>query len=170
MPFFCCYGRSTSLSFCELLKDSNRFFTHFIRVVNIGLKGCGYIAMPQSCLNILHIRPTFNQHGCVGVSQGMIIKAYLQFMVDYPGSILEGICGSILSVFCNANQPGSGEVIANTLLNGDDSIHIVPLFVQFLLQNMDGVKFAVFEFIFLLGKLFSFQGFIQGLPKGNGSV
>ena len=75
--------------------------------------------MPQSCLNILHIRPTFNQHGCVGVSQGMIIKTNLQFMVDYPGSILEGKDGVLTKDLEFDSPSGAANFVTKRSTNGN---------------------------------------------------
>lgn len=87
----------------------------------------------------------------IRLPQGMKIKCKQQFLVDYPGTILEGICGSVFAVFRYADHTDMGQGRFNAFLDGNNSLYFVPFFIHFLLYHMDGIVLPVHHLVLKLG-------------------
>ena len=90
--------------------------------MHIGLQGGLNVGVAEPGLYVLHISAGFNQDRGVGVPQGMIIKSKKQFLVDHPCTILEGIRGSVFSVFRYADHTDTEQGRFDTFLDGNNAL------------------------------------------------
>lgn len=63
----------------------------------------------------------------------------------------------------------TGEGRFNALLDGNDALHTVPFFINFIFKGMDGIVFAVFQLIPKLGGALLLQCLVEGVPEFYGT-
>ena len=155
----------------NLVKQVNALLLHFPGIVNIPVNGSLYIRMAEAFLYVLDRRSGFNQHGSMGVPQGMVIERQMQLTMDHTADKLERIGCQQGSVRTYADHVCSWKADRDAALHRDDLIDALALFILFRFQVILGKTVTVLKTVFLLRRVCSHKDplqlvTIQNLPDG----
>ena len=83
------YNMLLSFRLCNSFENINRLFSHCFGIMYVSLQ-CGFnIGVSKSGLNIFYVCARFDQQCRVSMSQAVIVKCKMHFMVNNPAAILK---------------------------------------------------------------------------------
>ena len=77
------------------------------------------------------------------MTKGMIVEVHVQFMVDYPGTVFEGVGAYKFPVFPDTSEIHALQGAANATFNWDNPINGISFFIILWFQIMICVIFAI---------------------------